>query len=119
MGSSTGVGEGIMSEEIALADLMDVDVLLALLESPKLSRTEFAAFEAMCRHVQDGGRLTQKRRDYARDRFEALGLSKTFEPENLASSGGAVSVAGLADLERVMGPKVMMPPPSSRRYADR
>jgi hypothetical protein len=98
------------------SDLLDVDVLLALLESPKLSKHEFRAFERMCRHTQDGGKLTQKQKDYARDRFNGLRLIDTFSPENLASSGGVTSTVGVAELERVMGAKVTKPPPSSRRY---
>lgn len=105
-----------------LKDLLDVDVLLALLEHPsKLGKSEYAAFEKMCRFVQDGGELTAKQKAWARDKFRALDLGKTFDAENLASElrdkGQAGDVATARALEVAMGPKVTVPPPSSRRFA--
>ena len=105
---------------VKLRDLLDVDVLLAILEHPsKMTRSEYAAFEKMCRFSQDGGRLSSKQRDWARDKFKQLDLGKTFDAENLASElaskGAKMDLGALVLLERRMGPKVTAPPPSSRR----
>lgn len=101
-------------------DLADVDVVLALLEHPsKLSREEYGAFDKMARYCQDGGKLSPRQREWACDRFKALGLGKSFDAENLASEmgkkGAKIDTSGLLALENVLGPKVMAPPPSSRR----
>lgn len=101
---------------VKMKDLLDVDVLLALLEHPsKLGKSEYAAFEKMCRYVQDGGKLSDKQRAWAREKFKVLGLEKSFDAENLASElkskGAVIDTASMEALERAMGPKFLTPPP--------
>lgn len=99
----------------------DEDKLLALLEHPaRLGKSEYASFENMQKQRDLGERLSGKQRSWIRDRFRQLGLAATFEPENLVSSGKVVTgtpedLASKRQLEAMLGPRALRPPPSRPR----
>jgi hypothetical protein len=105
---------------VKASNLTSEELVLAILEHPsKLDAGERAAFEGMGTQLRQGRALTDKQKHWARRVFDLHKIGEVVDRDNLASvnriSGQKVDASSASALDKMLGPKVPIPPPTRKR----